>query len=150
MDRGRAYNARKSAICCAHLLGQRFEGKDLFVTFGYLPGQEPRNRAAAVYQLKSGVIDPLRRLRRAQGVPFRYAYSTKWSTAPAGTEHRMILSAGRDAPDLLSSLWQYGPVVCRPLGELGPLEELVKRLYAEAERGAGPYEKPIIHSRGLY
>ena len=46
-----------------------FSGDDLFLTFGYLPDRQPRNREAARWYLKSEVINPLRRLRKAQGVP---------------------------------------------------------------------------------
>ena len=142
-------NTRKSMAYTAYLMEKNFTGDDLFITFGYMPGHGPRNQDAARFHLKSAVIDPVRRLRKSQGVPCLYAYSTRWKETDTPAEHSLVLSAGQETPEMLASLWQYGPVVCRPLREMGALSGLVRRLYEGAGEDAPRYHKPIVHSVNL-
>lgn len=139
-------NDRKSMAYSAQLMEQNFSGDDLFLTFGYIPEQSPRSREVARFHLKSEVIDPLRRLRKAQGVPCLYAYSTRWADAETPTEHRLILSRGREGAEMLASIWCHGPVICRPLREMEDIPALVRRLYTDAGKDAPKNYKPIVHS----
>ena len=148
-DRAKKWNDKRSIAYAAQLVAEHLNGDDLFITFGYLPGHGPHDREWSRYHLKSEVIDPLRRLRKAQGVPCVYAYSTRWESTEAPAEHRLLINRGTESAELLASIWNHGPVVCRPLREMEPVPDLVRRLYTDALQGAPRYYKPITHSQTL-
>ena len=149
MDRAKEWNDRRSMTCTAKLVESYFSGEDLFLTFGYLPEQRPRNREAARWYLKSEVIDPLRRLRKAQGVPCWYAYSLSMADDNSTAEHSLILSRGQETPELLKSIWTHGPVVCCSLRDMGDVSALVRRMYTTGAKDAPKGYKPITHARRM-
>ena len=130
----------------ARLLEEAFAPDDLFITLGYLPGRQPRNRAAAVYFLKTDFIQRIQRKRKAQDLPCAYLYGLRWEVDGLPPEFSLVLNRGSETGEQLRRLWPYGPVICRPLREIGALPRLAYRLYVDALRGAEGRIVPIRHS----
>ena len=142
-------NDRRSIARTVRLAERYFSGGDWLITFSYLPGKEPHSREAARWHLKSLVIDPLRRIRAAQGVSCLYAYSLSMADDNSTAEHSLILSRGQETPELLKSIWTHGPVVCCSLRDMGDVSALVCRMYTTGAKDAPKGYKPITHARRM-
>ena len=141
-------NDRRSIARTIRLVERYFSGGDWLITFSYLSGKEPHSREAARWHLKSLVIDPLRRIRTAQGVPCLYAYGLRMAEEKPA-EIRLILSKGKETPEYFVQTWGRGAVTCCPLRRVGDISALVRRMYAEAAKGAHKGYRPIVHARGM-
>lgn len=133
----------------ARLLEEGFDRDALFVTLGYLPGRQPKSRETAVYCFKVDFIQRMQQERKRQGISCAYLYGLRWELDGMPPEFRLVLSFGPESVEKLENLWPYGPVICRPLRDMGPLPQLASRLYLDALSGPEPVRLPIRHSTHL-
>lgn len=109
-------NQNNSKIKLAMLIGGNFGPDDLFIT----PTFSPENLPATYTELQEKVrkfYDLLRTVRRKQGKETRYIYAPHHTDKVRWHIHGPINAAGPEDWETIKSLWQWGDVHVKRIGD---------------------------------
>lgn len=141
-------NAKTSWNKCRLTMSANFGIGDLFVTLTYTDKKLPKERGAAVVQLRRW-LDKMRGEYRRRGIPLRYIYTTENAHGDGRYHHHLVMGRIDKAVELLQSMWDCGYVDIRYIDNLDftPLAKYFTKECNDKGRKLG--QQTWTPSRGL-